>query len=114
MAQFFRPKRLVNPGVLTSSRNKSERNRLSVYRDLLIGIETPGKTGCDKFRVIWVGFVILRVIGCTHGVRMSDRRPPDESLPSMTEQLLLDRIDRGGQVDEFAHWTRTILVNWIR
>ena len=117
MAQCFRLKRRVNPGVLTRSRRKSEWNRLFVYRDLLIGIETLGRTGRDKFGVLLAGAARLRESACNrllYSDRISDRWSPDEILSSMPEELVFDSTDRGGQMDDVAHWTRIILVNWIR
>jgi len=117
MAQFFRLKRLVNLGVLTRSRNKSEWNRLSVYRDLLTGIETPGRTGCDKFRValllpggaLSVG--ILKVAPVAIEFRVIDL---DQIFSLITEQLVFDRRDHGANLDDVTRCRRIILVNCIR
>lgn len=117
MVQCFRLRRLANLGVLTRSRRKSEWNRLFVYRDLLIGIETLGRTGRDKFGVLLAGAARLRESACNrllYSDRISDRWSPDEILSSMPEELVFDSTDRGGQMDDVVHWTRIILVNWIR
>jgi len=63
MVQFFRLKKLVNLGALKKSRRKSEWNRLSVYLDLLIGIETPGRTDQNKTYVLMGCCEAARSIG---------------------------------------------------